>query len=456
MPPSRPAPRAAEVPLLAPAPPLAKSFPPKPRSLPLTLRAYRAAGYLAPPFLAAFLKKRLKRGKEDPARQNERWGRPAVPRPEGVLVWLHAASVGETMSILPLIARITATGRKVLLTTGTVTSAELAAARLPEGALHQFVPLDLPGAAQRFITHWRPDLAIFCESEIWPNLMLETGRQGIPLGIVNGRMSARSARSWQRLAGTAKALLGGLAFCLAQSEADAARYAALGAPALHAGNIKFDAPPLPLDTDDLDRLRKAIGDRPVFLAASTHPGEEEQVLEAAARIRDAEPEVLTIIVPRHPTRGEDIAALCAAGGLSPAIRSRGEAPDDLTTLYLADTLGELGLFYSLATVAFIGGSLVPTGGHNPIEPAKLGAPMLHGPEVHNFKDIFATFDAAEAAVPVADAGHLAREACRLIGDIAARATLATNARAIASANEGALDATLATLDALLPTLDNAR
>lgn len=418
--------------------------------MPLTLRAYRAIGYLAPPFLAAFLRKRLKRGKEDPARQHERWGRPARSRPEGVLVWLHAASVGETMSILPLIGRLTAAGRKVLLTTGTVTSAELAATRLPEGAFHQFVPLDLPGAARRFIAHWRPDLAVFCESELWPNLMLETRRQGIPLGIVNGRMSARSAQSWQRLAGTARALLGDLAFCLAQSGEDALRYAALGAPARASGNIKFDAPPLPLDLHALDRLRKAIGDRPVFLAASTHPGEEMLVLEAAARIRDAEPEVLTIIVPRHPARGEEIAALSAAGGLAPALRSRGEAPDALSTLYLADTLGELGLFYSLATVAFIGGSLVPVGGHNPIEPAKLGAPMLHGPETHNFRDIFAAFDAAGAAVPVADAGHLAREACRLIGDIAARATLAREARDIVAANEGALETTLAAIEALLP------
>ena len=424
---------------------------PKPGiTLPLTLHAYRAAGYLAPLILAPFLKRRLARGKEDAARQHERWGRPSITRPEGVLVWLHAASVGETMSILPLTARLTGAGRKVLLTTGTVTSAELAASRLPEGAIHQFVPLDLPGGAARFISHWRPDLAIFCESELWPNLMLETKKAGIPLGIVNGRMSARSAKSWQRLPATARALLGDLAFCLAQSEADGARYAALGAPAKSAGNLKFDAPPLPVDTDELDRLHKAIGRRPVFLAASTHPGEEMLVLEAAAGIRNAEPDVLTIIVPRHPARGEEIAALCAAGGLMPTMRSRGEAPDDLTTFYLADTLGELGLFFSLATISFMGGSLVPTGGHNPIEPAKLGAPMLHGPEVHNFKDIFAAFDAAGAAIPIADAAELAREVVRLIGDDAARIRLAANARVIATANEGALETTLRVIDGFLP------
>lgn len=435
--------------MLAPAPPA--SAPKSEKSLPLTLRAYRAVGYLAPLVLVPFLKRRLARGKEDAARQHERWGRPSVPRPEGILVWLHAASVGETMSILPLIARLAAMGRKVLLTTGTRTSAELAASRLSEGAIHQFVPLDLPGGTARFIAHWRPDLAIFCESELWPNLMLATESAAIPLGIVNGRMSARSAQSWQRLPGTARALLGGLAFCLAQSEADAARYAALGAPAKSAGNLKFDVPPLPVDTTELDRLNKAIGRRPVFLAASTHPGEEMLVLEAAARIRDAEPDLLTIIVPRHPARGEEIAAQCAAGGLHPVVRSRGEAPDELTTLYLADTLGELGLFFSLATVSFIGGSLVPTGGHNPIEPAKLGAPMLHGPEVHNFRDIFAAFDAAEAALPIADAAVLAREVIRLIGDDAARIRLAANAREIAAANEGALEGTLGIIEAVLAT-----
>ncbi len=418
--------------------------------IPLTLRLYRAAGWVAPPILNAFLGRRIARGKEDASRLHERWGRPVVPRPVGQLVWLHAASVGETMSILELVNRLVAGGRQVLVTTGTVTSAELAAARLPEGALHQFVPLDLPGAARRFVEHWRPDLAVFCESELWPNLMLETRRLGIPLGILNGRMSERSARRWQRLPGTARALLGRLAFCLAQSDADAARFSALGAKARACGNLKFDSAPLPVDRMELDRLRASIGDRPVFLAASTHPGEEEQLLEAAAEIRNAEPDVLTIIVPRHPARGGEIVALCAAGGMRPSVRSKGETPDDLTTLYLADTLGELGLFYALATVAFLGGSLVPVGGHNPIEPGKLGCPILHGPMTHNFRDIFAAFDAAGAALPVADAGELATSVTRLIADTGARKDLAGKARVIVRANEGALEATLAEIETHLP------
>ncbi len=419
-------------------------------SVPITLRLYRAAGYLAAPLLAVFLQRRMRRGKEDATRQHERWGRPEIPRPEGMLIWLHAASVGETMSILPLIGRLVTSGRKVLLTSGTVTSAELATARLPEGAIHQFVPLDLPGAAARFIAHWRPDLALFCESEIWPNLMLETRRRGVTLGIVNGRMSERSLASWKRLPGTARALLGTLRFCLAQSEGDAARYAALGAPATPEGNLKFDAPPLPVDVEELDRLQAAIGRRPVFLAASTHPGEEALVLEAAAGIRNSEPDLLTILVPRHPQRGAEIAALCSAGGMQPVIRSQGGAPDDLTTLYLADTLGELGLFYALASVAFIGGSLVPVGGHNPIEPAKLGVPILTGPEIANFKAVYDAFSAAGACRVVANATELAETASALIADEAARTALTARARAIVTANEGALERTFAVIDALLP------
>jgi 3-deoxy-D-manno-octulosonic-acid transferase len=412
-------------------------------TLPLTLplRLYRLAGHLLSPLAPRFLARRLARGKEDAGRLNERLGHPITPRPEGPLVWLHAASVGECLSILPLVSRLVASGHAALLTTGTVTSAELAATRLPAGALHQFVPLDLPGAAARFLAHWQPDLAIFCESELWPNLMLETQRRGIPLGIANGRMSVRSAKQWHRLPGTARLLLADLVFCLAQSPADAERYRALGAPAENIGNLKFDAAPLPIEPEALLALERAIGKRPVFLAASTHPGEEQQILEAAALLREQEPEALTIIVPRHPARGPEIEALSRAGGLRVPMRSRGDIPDDLTTIYLADTLGELGLFYTLASVAFIGGSLVPIGGHNPIEPAKLGVPILHGPEIANFRDIYAAFSEAQAAQAITGAEELARAACALIADPAARATLAANARAIAGSGEGALDKT---------------
>jgi len=424
--------------------------------IPAAIRLYRLAGRAFTPFARVMLRRRLAAGKEHPARLTEKLGHAGVPRPAGSLVWVHAASVGETLSILPLVERLTLGGHHVLLTSGTVTSAELAAARLPKGAIHQFAPLDLPAVVRRFLDHWRPDLALFCESELWPNLMLACRTRGIPLGIVNGRLSERSARRWQRLGGLARALLSGLSFCLAQSREDCARYASLGAPAVFPGNLKFDVAPLPVDGEALLALEKAIGRRPVFLAASTHPGEEEQVLEAAARLRDNEPDLMTIIVPRHPARSAEIEALCRAGGLHPAVRSRGETPDALSTLYLADTLGELGLFYSLATIAFIGGSLVPIGGHNPIEPAKLGAPILHGPEIANFRDIYAVLDREGAAIAITDPATLAEAAAGLIAAPARREALATHAGRIAKENEGALDATLRLLQDWLPQREGTR
>ncbi len=424
--------------------------------IPAAIRLYRLAGRMLTPFAKTLLRRRLAAGKEHPTRLTEKLGHAGATRPEGSLVWVHAASVGETLSILPLIERLTRAGHGALLTTGTVTSAELAATRLPPGAIHQFVPLDLPAVVRRFLDHWRPDLVVFCESELWPNLMLACRERGIPFGIVNGRLSERSARRWQHFGGLARALLSGLSFCLAQSREDCARYAGLGAPAVTSGNLKFDVAPLPVDGEALFALERAIGRRPIFLAASTHPGEEEQVLETAARIREHEPELLTILVPRHPARGAEIEALCRAGGIMPVVRSRGEVPDDLSTLYLADTLGELGLFYSLATVAFIGGSLVPVGGHNPIEPAKLGTPILHGPEVANFRDIFAVLDREEAAVAIDDPATLGEAAARLIADPARRETMRANAARIARENEGALDATLRLLQDWLPQREEKR
>ncbi len=409
---------------------------------PLSLALYACAGGIAAPALDIYLRRRAARGKEDPARLAERRGLAAAPRPEGRLVWIHAASVGETLSILPLVERLTQHAVKVLLTTGTLTSAAMAARRLPEGAIHHFVPLDLPQAARRFFDHWRPDLVLFVESEFWPNLMREAYLRRIPLGVVNGRMSERSFARWRSFAGSARALLAPLDFCLAQSADDAARLRGLGAPALAGGNIKFDAKALPVDRHGREALLAAIGPRPILLAASTHPGEEAQVLAAAAQVRNREPELLTILVPRHPERGDEIAALAASGGMMAPQRSKGELPDALTTLYIADTLDELGLFYSIAGVAFVGGSLVALGGHNPIEPARFGTPVLTGPHIGNFADIYAAFIARSAAVMVEDAASLAASAAHLIRDAAARAALAQNARSVAEENAGAIDLAL--------------
>ncbi len=361
----------------------------------------------AAPALRWHLRRRAAAGKEDAARLAEREGFGAA-RPDGLLFWLHAASVGESLAVLPLAdALLRAEPRlHILLTTGTVTSAALMRERWPalaQGrAMHRFVPLDVPAWVDRFLEGWRPDAAAFVESELWPNTLAALRRRGVPAALVNGRLSPRSFARWRRWApGLARRVLGGFALVLPRSAEDAARFAALGARTGEPADLKRAAPPLPADAAALAALRAAVGARPVWLAASTQPGEEEQVV-AAARAA-AVPGLLTIIVPRHPARGEEVAALC--GGA--ARRSAGALPD-AGPFHVADTIGELGLFYRLAGVAFLGGSLVPHGGQNPLEAARLGCPVLMGPHRFNFTEMTAEMAAAGALRPVADADALAR------------------------------------------------
>ncbi len=353
----------------------------------------------AAPLLPLYLRARLRRGKEWPDRLAERRGEGAA-RPAGRLVWLHAASVGETLSILPLLQALAdrAADLSLLVTTGTVTSATLLQQRLPPAlqarVQHRFVPLDVPAWAARFLDDWRPDLAGFIESELWPNLIAAARARGIPLALVNARMSLRSATRWRMADALAAELLGSFRLVLAQSADDAARLRALGAPLVQApGNLKYAAAPLPADAARLAELRDAIGARPVLLAASTHAGEETQVAAALAALRPRHPDLLGIIVPRHPERG-----VALAEELGAPRRSAGAMPGPRDTLYIADTLGELGLFYRLASVAVVGGSLVPHGGQNPLEPARLGCPILLGPHTHNFTEPVAALLAAGGAI----------------------------------------------------------
>lgn len=355
------------------------------------------AATAAAPVLPLYLRRRVRRGKEDPDRLSERFGAGAA-RPDGPLLWLHAASVGETLSILPLLEALGAAAPRLsfLVTTGTLTSATLLGRRLPPDlaprVAHRFVPLDVPAWAARFLDGWRPDAAVFVESELWPNLIAATARRGIPLALVNGRMSEASGRWWRRAPGLARKVLAPFGLVLAQTEADAVRFRAVGAAARCWGNLKYAAPPLPADAAELARLRGLLARRPVWLAASTHPGEEAIAFAAHARIAAARPGLLTIIVPRHPERGPDIAAL--AGTLAVARRAAGEDPTPVTDVLVADTLGELGLFYRLAAAAFVGGSLVPHGGQNPLEPARLGCPVLLGPHAWNFAEIVGRLERA--------------------------------------------------------------
>ena len=418
-----------------------------------TLRADRALTRLAAPLAPLMLAWRTSRGKEEPARRLERYGEAGMPRPAGFLAWFHAASVGEANAVLPVIEAIAAEhpGIGLLLTTGTVTSAKLARARLPRGAVHQYVPLDHQNYVRRFLAHWRPDLAVFVESEIWPNLVLETRAQDIPLVLVNGRMSFSSFRRWRDRPGLSWPLFSAFSLVLAQNERLAQRFTALGAPStLSIGNLKADAPPPPVDLAGHKRLAAAFAGRNVWLAASTHSGEDDMAAVAHLAIKAERPDLLTIIVPRHPERGPLIAKLLAGAGLEVALRSEGKLPEPGTDIYIADTIGELGMFYNLVPVAFVGGSLVPHGGQNPLEAIKLGAAVVTGPHWRNFADAYDELLAAGACLQVSDAQSLASAVLSLLEDGQARAAMMARAEGAIAGMSGALPRTIKELERFLP------
>jgi 3-deoxy-D-manno-octulosonic-acid transferase len=358
------------------------------------------------------LARRATAGKEDPARIGERMGRPGAARPDGRLAWFHAASVGEAASLLELLRRIEA-GRPdltCLVTTVTVTSAQLLEARLPARAIHQFAPVDVLPWVERFLDHWRPDLAVWTESELWPATLVATHRRGRPMVLINARISTRSYQRWRWMGGMARALLRRFDRILAQDDLAAEHFGRLGAAPARlevTGSLKEGAAPLGHDEAERVRVARAFAGRPVWLAASTHPGEEEIAVAAHARARRSLPMLALILAPRHPVRGDGIAEMLRARGLVVAQRSRDEPVTPDTDVYLADTLGEMGLWYRVASVSFVGGSLIEVGGHNPFEPALLGSAILHGPHVRNFADGYARLGAAQAAVRVADEGELA-------------------------------------------------
>jgi 3-deoxy-D-manno-octulosonic-acid transferase len=416
--------------------------------LPAGIHAWRWLGIAVTPFAPLLLRERAARGKEDRARMGERLGVPSVPRPDGRLVWIHGASVGESLAALPLIEKLLAESIAVLVTSGTVTSAVMMQARLPKGAIHQYVPLDTPRAANRFLDHWRPSAGLFVESDLWPNLLLEARRRGVKLALINARISERSAAGWRRVPRTARTLLSAFDTILAQDEDFAARFRALGARDVSvAGSLKADAPPLSCEATALAAMKDAIGARPLLLAAQTHPGEDETILPAHDALRARFPDLLTVIVPRHVERGPDIAMLC--GSRVCARRAAGEpiAPD--TAIYIADTMNELGLFYRLSSFCFLGGTLAPMQGHNPLEPAVLNCAILAGPSRANSAQAFEAVLGAQGFGSVHTSGDIAREAGRLLSDpqVARDAGLAA-ARGAASLS-GAVEKTIAMLNRLL-------
>ncbi len=322
---------------------------------------YKTLTAASAPLLETYLKRRERRGKEDPTRANERRGNPVKKRDAGPLVWLHAASVGEAQSLLALINKLLADDPDlhIMVTTGTVTSAKLMAARLPKGAFHQYIPVDHPQWVARFLDHWRPDLALWSESEFWPNMLAAVKQRGIPAALLNARMSEKSFKRWRFLRGAIKELLSAFSLCLAQNESEAARLTALGAQNVQiSGNLKYAAAPLPCDEQKYAELEAVLGSRPRLLWASTHPGEEEIALQLHSALRKISAELLTIIVPRHPERGAEIAALAENLGMTAPRRSARALPRPQDGIYIADTLGELGLFYKLSPLCIMGGSFV--------------------------------------------------------------------------------------------------
>lgn len=414
-----------------------------PESAPFGLKAYRKLSKAAAPIANFTLERRLNAGKEDPDRIDERRGVASVERPDGSLIWIHGASVGESLSVIPLVERLSQKRPDIrfLVTTGTVTSAALMKERLPAGAIHQFIPLDHPAFVRRFLDHWRPTGALFVESEFWPNLLLAARESVAFMALVNGRVSPRSFQSWSQRPHTIRYLLSAFDIIIAQDGQNRERLESLsGAAGATYGNLKNAAPPLPAEADDVAAAKAMLGQRPVWLAASTHEGEEELIIDAHRRLTAEFPDLLTIIAPRHPTRGEETMDLVRAASRTGQRRSQKAGFDPSTEIYIADTLGELGLFYRLSSVAFVGGSLIKKGGHNPLEPARLGCAILHGPHIFNFVETYADMRQGGGAALVRNERDLATSVRRLLKDEKTRAAMA---RAAQSAAEASAEKTLA-------------
>ena len=422
------------------------------------LTTYRWAGAAAYPLIGGYVAWRASKGKEEHSRRRERYGRAGQPRPPGPLIWIHAASVGETIAVIPLIERLLGSGITIVLTTGTVTSAQVARERLGSRIIHQYVPLDLKPAVSRFLDHWAPDLAVMAESEIWPMTILELGARRVPQVLVNGRLSDRSFANWSKRSYLAEALFENLAHVIAQSDTDAERFRHLGArPVTVSGNLKGDTVEPPADPVELARLKGEIGARKSWAAVSTHDGEEAAAIEVHRLLRKRHPDLLTIIVPRHPERADAIAAACAGAGLSVARRSAGDTVSPRTDIFLGDTIGEMGLYLRLTEIAFVGRSLTGKGGQNPLEPAMLDTAVLSGRNVQNFREAYQKLAAGGAARFVKDKEVLAGAVNYLLVNEAERRRMIEAGRHTIEGMRGALSRTLQALEPFVnPLIVQAR
>lgn len=407
------------------------------------------------PALPFWLKRRVQKGKEDPARISERDGIASQPRPEGKLVWLHAASVGESQMLMPVILRILSENPKfhILITTGTVTSAELLAQQLPANTVHQYAPADHPKAVENFLSHWQPDLAIFAESELWPNMIMQSKARDIPLALINARMSASSIERWaKRGKKSGAALLGCFDLILAADTATANGLTWLTGREIEAsGNLKDAAPALPVDKAELKKLKTAIGRRPVWCAASTHAGEEELIGAAVLEIKAKKPKSLLILAPRHPERAAEVKDILVKSGLNVLRRSSYRMPTDKTDVYLVDQIGKMGLVYSLSKIAFIGGSLLDgLSGHNPLEPARLDCAVITGTHISSFADTYMSMLAFDGADRILSPEELAPTVLKYMSDAKARKAKADAALKFAKSRDAVLDYVWTLLSPLMP------
>ena len=387
---------------------------------------------LYPLVIKGYINKRKENGKEDIARFNERIGRPQKPREEGKLIWMHGASVGESLSMLPLIQKLLETypDLHIMVTTGTVTSADLMSRRLPERAFHQYIPIDNPSFVKRFLKHWQPDLVLWFESEFWPALLSGIKKRNIPFILVNGRISNKSFKRWQQFDYISRELLNCFTLCLGQSEEDAYRLRVLGAKdSLCLGNIKYAGFNPPVDEEKLNIIKQQIGDRTIWCASSTHNDEELRIAKIHKHLKEQFPDLLTLIAPRHPQRGKEIQDSINELDLKTALRSAGEDITPQTDIYIADTIGELGLWYTLAPLVFIGGSLIPHGGQNFMEPSRFRDAVIVGPYMHNFTDAINRAKKADAVIQVSDSEKLEENIAQLLSNkelLEAKRSLAYN------------------------------
>lgn len=422
------------------------------------LSIYGLAGSAAYPLVGGYVALRASRGKEDRLRRRERYGFASRQRPDGPLIWIHAASVGETGSVIPLIDRILGVGIDIVLTTGTVTSAQIVQDRLGDRVIHQYVPLDLKPAINRFLEHWQPDLAIIAESEIWPTTILALGQRRIPQVLVNGRLSDRSFASWRKRPHLAEALFENLAHVVAQSEIDGDRFRALGArPVTVSGNLKLDTDPPSADPRAYQLLARQIGQRSTWAAVSTHDGEEQIVADVHRLLRNRHRDILSIVVPRHPQRAEAIIGQLQEKGLKVARQSLEEPVGRDIDVLLGDTIGDMGLYLRLTEIAFVGRSMTSEGGQNPIEPAMLETAVLSGENVQNFRETYQRLIESGGARLVKDSNMLAGAVSFLLKNEAARHKMMAAASATVEEMRGALDKTLRSLDPFIhPLIVKAR